>query len=227
MEQANTKYSHGYASTGAILCLCARHEMVEPNGTVNTTKGEKYGLSDYAVGASQRHSDKKLFQVLSYNIACQYHKKFFNWMEHLPQVAQISLHQDHWKFTIPKLHIQGHKSAFTQEAAGCSQANGYSCSRAVGLQQKSRIDCRYLEADCITEQDVWLKYAQLEEEDQKAGVPALHDVSSSAFILMGLEIEEQQQQLAYDLKQNEYVTSLQKTEVLEHKAKLIHAIAHL
>ena len=41
VKQANTKYNRGYATTGAILCLCARHEMVEPNGAVDLTRGEK------------------------------------------------------------------------------------------------------------------------------------------------------------------------------------------
>ncbi|EEB94303.1 hypothetical protein MPER_06900, partial [Moniliophthora perniciosa FA553] len=134
VDQANTKYSRGYASTGAILCLCARHEMVEPNGTVDTTKGEKYGLSDYAVGASQRHSDECLFRVLSYDIACQYHKKFFDRMAHLPEVARIGLHQDRWKFAVPKLHIQGHERACQENFAlhfilGAGQTDGEGIER--------------------------------------------------------------------------------------------------
>ncbi|KAL0572707.1 hypothetical protein V5O48_009258 [Marasmius crinis-equi] len=42
IDQANTKFAKGYAQTGVILCLCSRHEMIEPNGTVDTSKGEKH-----------------------------------------------------------------------------------------------------------------------------------------------------------------------------------------
>ncbi|KAK7021990.1 hypothetical protein VNI00_017092 [Paramarasmius palmivorus] len=109
VDQANTKYSRGYATTGSMLCLCARHEIVEPTGMVDLRKGEKFALSDYAVGSSQRHSDERLFRVLCYDIACQYHKRFFERMACLPTVARIGLHKDRWKFAVPKLHIQGHE----------------------------------------------------------------------------------------------------------------------
>ncbi|KAL0568485.1 hypothetical protein V5O48_013496, partial [Marasmius crinis-equi] len=41
IAQANTKFSKGYTQTGVMLCLCARHEMVEPNGTADPNKGER------------------------------------------------------------------------------------------------------------------------------------------------------------------------------------------
>lgn len=42
ISQANNKFSKGYASTGVLLCLCSRHEIVEPTGTGDTLKGEKF-----------------------------------------------------------------------------------------------------------------------------------------------------------------------------------------
>lgn len=41
-------------------------------------------------------------------------------------------------------------------------------------------------------QEVRLQYAEKELEQQKAGAPRLHDVSPSGFMVMGLEVEDQQ-----------------------------------
>ncbi|KAL0563119.1 hypothetical protein V5O48_018958 [Marasmius crinis-equi] len=65
IAQANTKFSKGYSQTGCILCICARHEIVEPNGTVDMNKGERYWHTDYAISSSQKHSDSQLHRVLS------------------------------------------------------------------------------------------------------------------------------------------------------------------
>jgi hypothetical protein len=42
LDYANTKFSKGYGSTGAGLCICARHEFVEPNGVGDLQKGERW-----------------------------------------------------------------------------------------------------------------------------------------------------------------------------------------
>jgi hypothetical protein len=41
IQQANSKYNKGYATTGVVLCVCGRHEVVEPNSAVDLDKGEK------------------------------------------------------------------------------------------------------------------------------------------------------------------------------------------
>ncbi|KAL0562960.1 hypothetical protein V5O48_019118, partial [Marasmius crinis-equi] len=109
IDQATTKYNKGYATTGVILCLCARHEIVEPNGLVDVDKGEKYWHTDWAISASQRHSDARLTRVLSYDICCQYHKHFFERLrEDMPEEIRLEVHEGRWRFVVPKLHIQGH-----------------------------------------------------------------------------------------------------------------------
>ncbi|KAK7015899.1 hypothetical protein VNI00_019007 [Paramarasmius palmivorus] len=134
VKQANTKFNRGYDSSGAILCLCARHKIVEPTGTVDTKRGEKYGLSDWAVGSSQRHWGTFLIRILCYDIACQYHKHFFERMARLPAVASIGLHRDWWKFAVPKLHIQGHERSCQENFAlhfilGAEQTDGEGIER--------------------------------------------------------------------------------------------------
>ncbi|KAK7017916.1 hypothetical protein VNI00_018528, partial [Paramarasmius palmivorus] len=108
ISQANTKYSKDYATTGVVLCICARHEVVEPNGAVDLDKGEKYALTDYAISASQTLSDERLTRVLCYDIACQYHRNFFRRIPNSPDSVQMPVHEDRWEFAVPKLHIRGH-----------------------------------------------------------------------------------------------------------------------
>lgn len=45
VDHANTKYSAGYATTGAGCCTCGRHEVVFGNGVGDLQKGEKYDHS--------------------------------------------------------------------------------------------------------------------------------------------------------------------------------------
>ena len=42
LEQANSRYSKGYAETGKGIGVCARHEFVQPNGVVPLQAGERY-----------------------------------------------------------------------------------------------------------------------------------------------------------------------------------------
>jgi hypothetical protein len=68
----------------------------------------RYALTDYAISASQSLSDKSLFRVLSYDIACQYHKNFFNRLPNLPDTIKMETDKKFWAFAVPKLHIRGH-----------------------------------------------------------------------------------------------------------------------
>ncbi|KAK7038932.1 hypothetical protein VNI00_010323 [Paramarasmius palmivorus] len=311
VQQANTKYNRGYATTGAILCLCARHEMVEPNGTVDTSRGEKYMYSDYAVGCSQRHSNGALLRILCYDIACQYSKKFFERMERLLVAARIGIHRDRWKFAVPKLHIQGHERRCQENFAlnfilGAGQTDGEGIERhwanlgpiatstkemgpghrrdtlddhfghwnwmkTVRLGQllfkrrrEARIQCEVQSAELldfscavsetleewmkmamawesgesdvnpyslphqgITEDDIRLKYAEKEAEQHQLGIPALHEVSPSAFMMLGLDIEEEQRLLSLDISENDVLTPQQKTNFLERRGRLSRGIARL
>ncbi|KAJ3833604.1 hypothetical protein F5878DRAFT_645810 [Lentinula raphanica] len=74
LDHANTKFSRGYATTGVGLGVCARHEFIQRNGVVDLQKGERYANMDYAFGSFLRHHDPALTKVVSYDIACQWHK---------------------------------------------------------------------------------------------------------------------------------------------------------
>ncbi|EEB91294.1 hypothetical protein MPER_10369, partial [Moniliophthora perniciosa FA553] len=76
-----------------------------------------------------------------------------------------------------------------------------------------------------TEHDVRLRLAEKEAEEMRKGSTPVHDVSPSSFMMLGLEVEEQQRQLALHLSEHDASTSRLKTEVLERRAKLGRAIS--
>ncbi|KAL1743885.1 hypothetical protein HDZ31DRAFT_39981, partial [Schizophyllum fasciatum] len=109
VDHANTKYSKGYAETGKALGLCARHEFIQKNGVVPTQVGERYANTDYAVGSLLRHHSPALRLLLSYDICCQYSKKFEERLRRLPPLVRFKLSYAFVRFVIPKLHIHGHR----------------------------------------------------------------------------------------------------------------------
>ncbi|KAK7021989.1 hypothetical protein VNI00_017091 [Paramarasmius palmivorus] len=78
-----------------------------------------------------------------------------------------------------------------------------------------------------TEQDVRLEYAEQEAQDMKLGIPPLHEVTPSAFLKLGLDIEESQRQLIIDLRKTDYNTPLQKTDLADRRGRISRAISQL
>ncbi|TRM55168.1 hypothetical protein BD626DRAFT_579315 [Schizophyllum amplum] len=111
IDHANTKFNKGYAETGTMLGLCARHEFVQANGVVPTQVGERYANTDYALASLLRHHDKDLYIILSYDICCQYSKQLACRLAayQFPPGFRVELDEARIRFVIPKLHIHGHK----------------------------------------------------------------------------------------------------------------------
>ncbi|KAF8214216.1 hypothetical protein K438DRAFT_1956307 [Mycena galopus ATCC 62051] len=109
LDYANTKFSHGYGSTGVGLRVCARHEFVLPNSAVDLQKGERYANMDYLVASFLRHFDIRLFKIFSYDIVCQWSKNVIERLKTLPLLVKFTLAKKLAAFVIPKLHIYGHK----------------------------------------------------------------------------------------------------------------------
>ncbi|KAJ3714963.1 hypothetical protein C8R42DRAFT_725909 [Lentinula raphanica] len=109
LDHANTKFSRGYATTGVGLGVCARHEFIQRNGVVDLQKGERYANMDYAFGSFLRHHDPALTKVVSYDIACQWHKNLVRRVRSLPSLVSWDLSLQKIFFAIPKLHIHGHQ----------------------------------------------------------------------------------------------------------------------
>ncbi|KAJ3722201.1 hypothetical protein C8R42DRAFT_720583 [Lentinula raphanica] len=111
LDHANTKHSRGYATTGVGIGVCARHEFIQLNGAVDLQKGERYANMDYAFASFLRHHDSALTKVVSYDIACQWHKNVVRRVKSLPSLIACDLGLQNLKFAIPKLHIHGHQLA--------------------------------------------------------------------------------------------------------------------
>jgi hypothetical protein len=127
LEQANTKFSRGYASTGCVLGVCTRHEFVQKNGVVDTQIGERwvsclpssqqghylticsYANVDYAMALLLFFLDHRLTKVFSYDIACQWSKYLIERLKQLPPLLRLNLTLQIIYFVIPKLHIHGHQ----------------------------------------------------------------------------------------------------------------------
>ncbi|KAK7014754.1 hypothetical protein VNI00_019289 [Paramarasmius palmivorus] len=310
VKQANTKFNRGYATTGCLLCMCSRHEICEPNGMVDLNRGEKFLLGDYALGASQRLSSALLKRVLSYDIACQYCKKFFDRMQLLPDGASITIDECKWSFVVPKLHIRGHERPCQERFAlhlhpGAGQTDGEGIERLwaemgpVGVSTRemgpghrrdtlddhqgarnwrkicglgqllrrreaaarkqvesqtkeyqrfcqsqsemrvqewrgmvidwesgsSTVNPYSLAEQGETEEDVRLRMAILEAERSIRGEPILHEVAPSAFMLLGLDIEDQQRRMVIGMGEKEGGTARQRTGIVEKRAKLGRLIA--
>ncbi|PBK64790.1 hypothetical protein ARMSODRAFT_1022781 [Armillaria solidipes] len=107
LAHAETKISTGMRSTGVVMCLCARHEMIRPLGVGDLQKGERYCNVDYAVLLGIRGLRNLPALFFSYDIACQWCIKLNERMEELPNLAIPPLCR--LDFGVPKCHCPGHK----------------------------------------------------------------------------------------------------------------------
>ncbi|KAG1886404.1 uncharacterized protein F5891DRAFT_1132498 [Suillus fuscotomentosus] len=95
VNMADTKSNHGLATTGLGTVDCARHNMKLPNAVGDLQKGERYINMDYFFFSTLRHTALDNLNI-SYDIACQWHKKLWHRMSAFP----ISMHLSHAVKTI-------------------------------------------------------------------------------------------------------------------------------
>ncbi|THH17670.1 hypothetical protein EUX98_g9084 [Antrodiella citrinella] len=95
----------GYIASGVGAVLCARHAFARPNGVGDLQKGEKFCNMDYLV-LSTLVLSLVLRLVLSYDIACQYSKKFDTRRLLYSEDLQVNIEAIRW--AIPKKHIAVH-----------------------------------------------------------------------------------------------------------------------
>ncbi|KAG1800908.1 uncharacterized protein HD556DRAFT_1430245 [Suillus plorans] len=107
INMADTKSSQGLAATGVGTVDCARHDMKRPNGVGDLQKGEKYLNMDYLMLSTLANSSVPVLNV-SYNIACQWSKKFWNWMEAMPTHLHLPRDNLNIHYSVLKFHIGAH-----------------------------------------------------------------------------------------------------------------------
>ncbi|KAJ7700258.1 hypothetical protein B0H16DRAFT_1749090 [Mycena metata] len=111
LDYANTKFSRGYATTGVGMCVCARHEFVQPNGVGDLQRGERFANIDYIFGSVNRHKHPRLRKLVSYDIVCIWMKTLKERMAALPAHVRLTVILELFKFVIPKMHIHAHTMA--------------------------------------------------------------------------------------------------------------------
>ncbi|KAF7331292.1 CxC2 domain-containing protein [Mycena kentingensis (nom. inval.)] len=108
VEQANTKFSRGYAATGVGMGVCARHEFVFPTSVCDLQRGERYANMDWVFFQILQHVSYLLWIIVSYDIVCQWIKKILERVKNLEPHIRIRVIWALVRFVIPKLHILGH-----------------------------------------------------------------------------------------------------------------------
>ncbi|KAG2105020.1 uncharacterized protein F5147DRAFT_775339 [Suillus discolor] len=123
VNMADTKALKGLAATGVGTIDCARHDMKLPNGVGDLQKGEKYLNMDYIVFSALARFPHLTNVNLSYNIACQWHKKLQGCIPGLPIRLQPGEQRDllseisstsakkMFNFFVPKFHLAAHIEA--------------------------------------------------------------------------------------------------------------------
>ncbi|KAG2093898.1 uncharacterized protein F5147DRAFT_747869 [Suillus discolor] len=107
VNMADTKSSRGLAATGVGTIDCARHEMKLASGVGDLQKGEKYINMDYLVFSVIVGSGAAVLN-LSYDIACQWHKKLWARLASMPDRLQFDRKNKTVRFFVPKFHINAH-----------------------------------------------------------------------------------------------------------------------
>ena len=79
---------------------------------------------DYAFASALRHSGAIVLKV-SYNIACQWHKKLHQWMDKMPSCLQLNLHDQEVTFLVPKFHLPAHVTS-------CQWSFSFNWTKGVG-----------------------------------------------------------------------------------------------
>ncbi|KAG1720834.1 hypothetical protein EDB19DRAFT_1898407 [Suillus lakei] len=107
VNMADTKSSHGLAITGLGTVNCTQHNMKRPNTVGDLQKGERYINMDYLFFLILHHTVLNTLNI-SYDIACQWHKKLWNCMSAFPLSMHLSHATKTISFFVPKFHLPAH-----------------------------------------------------------------------------------------------------------------------
>ncbi|KAH9916110.1 uncharacterized protein BXZ73DRAFT_53996, partial [Epithele typhae] len=109
---ANTR-REGYITSGVGAILCARHALCRRSGMGDIFLGEKYAIFDYLLSSTVADSDTPQL-LISYDLACQWHKHLFNRITALPKPLDSALDNVSMRFAIPKKHWHVHGAHHAQ-----------------------------------------------------------------------------------------------------------------
>ncbi|THU93967.1 hypothetical protein K435DRAFT_669246, partial [Dendrothele bispora CBS 962.96] len=128
MFLANLKNVKGLRVSGVGGVCCGRHRVWRGNGLGDLQKGERYSNMDFVFWSSIQGEDY-LCIVVSYDISCQWSRKFWDRMDVLDPSIKIKYTKRGIIFMVPKFHLRAHQPGCHvpysfNYAPGCGQTHG-------------------------------------------------------------------------------------------------------
>ncbi|KAK7019006.1 CxC2 domain-containing protein [Favolaschia claudopus] len=108
LTQKDTRLTTGLRSSGVGAVVCARHELIRPQGMGDLQKGERYMNMDYIVLASV-WGVTLLYLAFCYDIVCQWKIRFKQRMAAMPADMQLDLDTTTVVFGLPVWHAMAHE----------------------------------------------------------------------------------------------------------------------
>ncbi|KAJ7038352.1 hypothetical protein C8F04DRAFT_1179974 [Mycena alexandri] len=122
--QKDTRLTTGLRASGVGGVVCARHELVRPQGIGDLQKGERYANMDY-IAFSAILGITAMFLAISYDIACQWQIHLPERMEKMPEHLQLDLALITLLFALPVWHASAHEES-------CQNQNSLTYLEGVG-----------------------------------------------------------------------------------------------
>ncbi|KAK6971667.1 CxC2 domain-containing protein [Favolaschia claudopus] len=164
--QKDTRVTTGLRCSGVGGVVCARHEVVRPQGLGDLQKGERYANMDYILLCSLL-GITAMYLAISYDIACQWRVKFPERLKEMPERLRLDLAKITVLFALPVWHAAAHeRSCQVQNSlsytAGVGRTDGEGVervwSRLNGLAWSTREKGRGSRADTIEDEVDFLNF---------------------------------------------------------------------
>ncbi|KAJ7847056.1 hypothetical protein B0H13DRAFT_2362609 [Mycena leptocephala] len=108
LMQKDTRLTTGLRCSGVGGVVCARHELVRPQGVGDLQKGERYANMDYIL-LSSILGITAMYLAISYDIACQWQITFPTRMASMPDHLRLDLALLTVLFALPVWHAAAHE----------------------------------------------------------------------------------------------------------------------
>ncbi|KAJ7709331.1 hypothetical protein B0H16DRAFT_1480957 [Mycena metata] len=112
--QKDTRMTTGLRASGVGGVVCARHELMRPQGLGDLQKGERYANMDYILLSSVL-GVTALYIAISYDIVCQWKVNFPERMAAMPACLQLDLALITLLFALPVWHALTHEESCQRE----------------------------------------------------------------------------------------------------------------
>ncbi|KAK6974636.1 CxC2 domain-containing protein [Favolaschia claudopus] len=108
LAQKETRLTTGLRASGVGAVICARHELLRPQGLGDLQKGERYINMDYILLASLM-GVTMLYLAIAYDIACQWRVNFQRRCAKFPPEMQLDFERTKVIYGLPVWHATAHE----------------------------------------------------------------------------------------------------------------------